>query len=194
MVDILTFGQQASAVEFHRNMSNCGLTFERVDACWGDFLENNLTNAITIDACTGSMTDPMAEGGLHSGSTLLAMDLSGNGLLDILLGDVSFASAVAGYNVGTPAVANIESQDSTWPSSHIPVNLPVYPMFSAVDANLDGLLESTRVHCGAMAVPVFWYSHTQVSLMPVGMVGDTAISGKPSCEQLPIYEFYNFIL
>ena len=99
MVDILTFGQQASAVEFHRNMSNCGLTFERVDACCGDFLENNLTNAITIDACTGSAANPTTEGLLHSGSTILAMDLTGNGLLDILLGDVSFATAVAGYNV-----------------------------------------------------------------------------------------------
>lgn len=177
MVDILTFGQQASAVEFHRNMSNCGLTFERVDACWGDFLENNLTNAITIDACTGSVANPTTEGLLHSGSTILAMDLTGNGLLDILLGDVSFATAVAGYNVGTPAVANIESQDSTWPSAHIPVNLPVYPMFSAVDANLDGLPDiavSPTMPTGISDTCVWLYENTGTANAPQWTLVDSS--------------------
>ncbi|HAB32169.1 MAG TPA: hypothetical protein DCE13_06450, partial [Cryomorphaceae bacterium] len=79
-VDILTFGQQAAAVEFHSNSSACALDFSRADACWGDFLENNLTNAITLDACTGSLgAGAQTEGGLHSGSTLLTLYLTGNG-------------------------------------------------------------------------------------------------------------------
>ena len=177
-VDILTFGQQASAVEFHSNSSSCGLDFSRADACWGDFLENNLTNAITIDACTGSVPySGNVEGVLHSGSTLLATDLSGNGLLDILLGDVSFASAVAGFNVGSPAVANIESQDSTWPSGNIPVNLPVYPMFSAADVNLDGLndiIASPTMPTGISDTCIWLYQNTGTASAPVWSLTDSS--------------------
>lgn len=177
-VDILTFGQQASAVEFHSNASSCGLDFSRVDACWGDFLENNLTNAITIDACTGSLASSgTADGTVHSGSTILATDLSGNGLLDILLGDVSFSTGVAGFNVGSPAVANIESQDSTWPSGNIPVNLPVYPMFSAADVNLDGLQDiivSPTMPTGISDTCVWLYQNTGTATAPVWTLTDSS--------------------
>ena len=63
---------------------------------------------------------------------MLAADLSGNGLLDILLGDVSFDNAVAGFNVGDTLLANIESQDTTWPINNIPVNIPAFPGFSFI--------------------------------------------------------------
>lgn len=177
-VDILTFGQQAAAVEFHSNSSACALDFSRADACWGDFLENNLTNAITLDACTGSLgAGAQTEGGLHSGSTLLTLDLTGNGLLDILLGDVSFSNAVAGYNIGSIAVANIESQDSTWPSSHIPIHLPVYPMFSAADANLDGLVDviaSPTMPTGISDTCVWLYQNTGTATAPIWTLTDSS--------------------
>ena len=176
-VDILTFGQQATAVEFHSNASTCGLNFSRADACWGDFLENNLTNAITIDACTGSLgSGALAEGGLHSGSTLLATDLTGNGLLDVLLGDVSFTTAVAGFNVGTPAVANIESQDSTFPSANIPVNL-IYPMFSEVDIDLDGSPEIIAAPTMPMNVSdtcIWLYDNTGSATSPLWSLSDSS--------------------
>lgn len=176
-VDILTFGQQATAVEFHSNSSSCGLDFSRADACWGDFLENNLTNAITIDACTGSLgAGALAEGGLHSGSTLLATDLTGNGLLDILLGDVSFTTAVAGFNVGSTTVANIESQDSTWPSASIPVNL-IYPMFSEVDVDADGspeLLAAPTMPMNVSDTCIWLYENTGSATAPVWTLADSS--------------------
>ncbi len=176
-VDILTFGQQATAVEFHINSSSLGLDFSRADACWGDFLENNLTNAITIDACTGSLgAGASAEGGLHSGSTLLATDLTGNGLLDILLGDVSFTTAVAGFNVGSTSVANIESQDSTWPSASIPVNL-IYPMFSEVDVDADGspeLIAAPTMPMNVSDTCIWLYDNTGSATAPVWTLADSS--------------------
>ncbi|MDO7686673.1 MAG: T9SS type A sorting domain-containing protein [Schleiferiaceae bacterium] len=144
-VDVLTFGLNGTSIEFHRNLSACGINFEVADLCWGDFTESGVTNGLIIDACTGSEIpiDPfqLPEGSQHAGSAMLSVDLDGNGLLDILLGDISFPQAVAGFNVGTASLANIESQDSSWPSNDIPLHLPVFPGFSDIDADRDGLID-----------------------------------------------------
>ena len=139
-LDVLTFDMGGTKIEWHQNQTSCGLNFVRADGCWGDFEEGGLSNALVIDACTGSrVANPSAtEDVKHAGSTVLVHDLDGNGLPDILLGDVSFATGVAGFNVGTLAVANVESQDSTWPSGGTPVNL-WFPGFSLADINGDGL-------------------------------------------------------
>lgn len=139
-LDVLTFDMGGSKIEWHQNSASCGLDFALADGCWGDFEEGGLSNALQIDACTGSRTQTPAlpDDVKHAGSTILIHDLDGNGLPDILLGDVSFPTGVAGYNVGSLAVANIESQDSTWPSGGTPVNL-WFPGFSLIDANGDGV-------------------------------------------------------
>jgi len=178
-VDILTFGQQASAIEFHENIQNCGLDFIRADACWGDFLENNLSNSLTIDACTGStspapsFTDKLT----HTGSTMLAADLSGNGLLDILLGDVSFDNAVAGFNVGDTSLANIESQDTTWPTNNIPVNIPAFPGFSFADGNNDGLKDiivAPNMQAGRSDTCVWIYTNNGTLSNPIWVLTDSS--------------------
>ena len=139
-LDVLTFDMGGTKIEWHQNSSACGLNFTLADGCWGDFEEGGLSNALQIDACTGSRVSSPAltEDIKHAGSTVLIHDLDGNGLPDILLGDVSYATGVAGYNVGSLAVSNIESQDSTWPSGGTPVNL-WFPGFSLIDANGDGV-------------------------------------------------------
>ena len=139
-VDVLTFDMGGTKIEWHQNSAPCGLNFALADACWGDIEEGGLSNALQIDACTGSRvaSPALTEDIKHAWSTVLIHDLDGNGLPDILLGDVSFATGVAGYNVGSLAVANIESQDSTWPSGGTPVNL-WFPGFSLIDANGDGI-------------------------------------------------------
>lgn len=139
-LDVLTFDMGGSKIEWHQNSASCGLDFALADGCWGDFEEGGLSNALQIDACTGSriQTPALPEDVKHAGSTILIHDLDGNGLPDILLGDVSFPTGVAGFNVGSLAVANIESQDSTWPSGGTPVNL-WFPGFSLIDANGDGV-------------------------------------------------------
>ena len=139
-LDVLTFDMGGTKIEWHKNSAPCGLNFALADACWGDVEEGGLSNALQIDACTGSRvaSPALPEDVKHAGSTVLLHDLDGNGLPDLLLGDVSYPTGVAGYNVGSLAVANIESQDSTWPSGGTPVNL-WFPGFSLIDANGDGI-------------------------------------------------------
>ncbi len=142
-LDVLCFDQGGSRIEWHQNTQNCGLNFARADGCWADVEESGVRNALVIDACTGSRVASPASGRedlMHAGSTLLLHDVDGNGLPDALIGDVSYPTGVAGFNVGSLALANIESQDSTWPAGGTPVNM-LFPGFSAADANLDGVRE-----------------------------------------------------
>ncbi|MFL2566301.1 MAG: FG-GAP-like repeat-containing protein [Schleiferiaceae bacterium] len=178
-VDILTFGQQASAIEFHENIQNCGLEFIRADACWGDFLENNLTNSLSIDACIGSIppTSSFTDRLNHLGSTMLAVDLTGNGLLDILLGDVSFNNAVAGFNIGSISTSNIESQDTIWPSNDIPVDIPAFPGFSYADVNFDGvkdIIAAPNMPAGRSDTSVWAYINNGTLVNPSWNLSDSS--------------------
>lgn len=142
-LDVLCFDQGGSRIEWHQNTQNCGLNFVRADGCWADIEESGVRNALVIDACTGSRVASPAAGRedlMHAGSTLLLHDVDGNGLPDAVIGDVSFPTGVVGFNVGSLTLANIESQDSTWPANGTPVNM-LFPGFSAVDVNLDGVRE-----------------------------------------------------
>lgn len=140
-LDILTFGQ-GNTVLFNENAAPCGIDYTRVSNCWGGFAENALNNSVTLDACT-----PGAPGGntnssgktQHAGSTMLIKDLTGDGLPDCLLGDVSFTNATNVVNGGTLTDAYMVSQDSTYPSSDVPVDLYLFPAFFDVDADFDGV-------------------------------------------------------
>ncbi len=174
-LDIFTFGLAGVGIEWHKNTAPCGLQFVLETDCWGDVLESKpLSNALAIDACTGSWAFP--EQTLHSGSALALVDLDGNGRKDVLLGDMSYSSAVAGYNVGTLALANIESQDTTWPSNHTPVNL-TFPCPSVVDANNDGTLDvvvSTNMISGPSKKSTWLYTNTGTAQAPVWNLQDSA--------------------
>lgn len=180
-IDVLAFGMLGATLEFHQNDSACGLSFTTSEDCWGDFAESGITNTLVLDACDGFLTDPnpsqTPESGMHSGSTALLHDFDGNGTLDIMLGDVSFSNAVVGYNTGTPAPANIESQDTLWPSNGISMNLPMFPGFSLVDANQDGLLDvigAPNMPAGIKDTCVWAYHNTGSVTSPVWSLADSS--------------------
>ena len=62
----------------------------------------------------------------HSGSTLMSADLDGNGLHDLLIGDISSNRLVSVLNHGSKSQAWMSMQVPTWPSAS-PVNMQVFP-------------------------------------------------------------------
>ncbi|MBL1280700.1 MAG: T9SS type A sorting domain-containing protein [Fluviicola sp.] len=143
-LDILTFGISGSHVEYHKNLSmeNYGvcdsLVFELKNTCWGYFSENALNNNVTInDTCTGNVASP--EGAAHSGSTLLALDLFGNGVKDLVLGDVAANNMVMLTNGGTTTNSGMTAFDSSFPSNTVPVDLTIFPAGYYLDVDNDGL-------------------------------------------------------
>ena len=75
----------------------------------------------------------------HRGSTLLATDLNGDGLQDLIVGDVDYPGLVALTNGGTIDTAYMTAQDTVFPAGTKAVHLFSFPAVSLIDLNNDGL-------------------------------------------------------
>ena len=159
-LDILVFNTQGSAVEYHKNLSmeNFGicdsLHYEMKNLCWGNFSENGTDNTInlnpTISICN-STNVPSPEsiqpdggdrsGKRHAGGTLLALDMDANGVMDLVIGDISFSNMTLLINGGTAPNQDspMISVDTQFPSNTVPVNLDLDPGAYYVDVNNDGV-------------------------------------------------------
>ena len=148
-LDILTFFGLGSYIEFHKNLSNekygtsDSLDYKLSDHCWGNFKESEGSNSITLDiACPYKNTNVpglscMESPPKHTGSTMLATDLDGNGTSDLVLGDVDFPNLISVINGGTKDSAHMINQDTTFPSNTTPVKLFSFPAVSFTDLNND---------------------------------------------------------
>jgi hypothetical protein len=150
--DILTFFGLGSFVEYHRNLSvekngTCdSLDYRLSDKCWGDFKESEGSNLITLNiTCPYKyVTVPMSTCSTgpdqkHTGSTMLALDLDGNSVKDLLLGDVDFPNLKALINGGTFDSAHITSQDTLFPGNSKGIRLFSFPAASNIDVDNDGV-------------------------------------------------------
>ncbi|MBW6461264.1 MAG: VCBS repeat-containing protein, partial [Bacteroidales bacterium] len=154
-LDILTFWGLGSFVEKHRNMSMelyghaDSLVFERTDICWGYFAESEESNLITLDTCLGwhraegeghrAKSKEQVEGFRHTGSTFQLLDLNGDGLTDLLLGDTDYPNLVALYNGGTADTAMMVSYEWNFPAGNYPVHLFSMPAALYADIDRDGV-------------------------------------------------------
>jgi hypothetical protein len=168
-LDVLTFYGLGSFVEMHRNMSvekygnRDSLDFMQVNYCWGHFAESEESNVITLDTClrcesmeawghggmeewkrgsgeAGNGQRPTANGQLrHTGSTFCLLDLNGDQLIDLVLGDVDYPNLVALYNGGTVDTARMVSYVWEYPESGPAVNLFSMPAAFYGDLDFDGV-------------------------------------------------------
>ncbi|MBK7212710.1 MAG: VCBS repeat-containing protein [Bacteroidales bacterium] len=142
-LDILTFWGLGSFVEWHKNLSveNFGnadsLMFEKSSSCWGQFAEGAESNSIFLDTCVSFNKSFLPEGEpKHTGSTLLASDFNGDGLPDLLLGDVDFPNLTYLQNGGESGTARMINYTTGFPEAK-PVNLISFPSASMLDLNND---------------------------------------------------------
>ncbi len=161
-LDVLVFSLLGSYVEYHKNLSMelyghaDSLTYELKNRCWGYFSESASDNSVTLNVpCSFNVPNPEIGGGggeqsairhgqdgapkSHSGSCLTPLDLNGDGVMDLLLGDVSFNNVVALYNGGTVDLALMTSVDNYFPIYDESVELALFPASFYVDLNNDGL-------------------------------------------------------
>jgi len=190
-LDVLTFSQLGSFVQYYKNLTleNHGtcdsLDFELRNGCWGRFAENASTNDVTLNVpCPfpipapelGGPTVETREGEValtkaHSGSTVTPLDLDGDNVMDLLLGDISFPNIVALNNGGTISDSFMTSEDSAFPVNDQPVNVPVFPAAFHLDVDKDGkrdLLVSPNARSLSQNFKSLWYyTNTGTDAAPV---------------------------
>lgn len=140
-LDILTFYILGTCVEYHRNMSielfgnSDSLVFRLESNNWGRFTEDATSNSITLNDSCGRFAD----GERHTGSTLLPYDLDSDGDKDLILGDVSYNEALFLINQPQNGSDVIIQTPNNYPTIWNNVGIPVFPTFSAIQANGDNL-------------------------------------------------------
>ncbi|MEO8589045.1 MAG: T9SS type A sorting domain-containing protein [Flavobacteriales bacterium] len=183
-LDILTFSLLGSYLEYHKNLSmelygTCdSLAFEVRNSCWGYFAENFSNNSVTLNVpCTFNVPAPEMGGGggnmapehggvanerTHAGSAVLPIDLNGDGVKDLLLGDISYNNMVGLYNGGTVVDGIMTQEDTLFPTYDVSVDLTVFPGGSYEDVDADGkrdLLASPAATSLAQNFESLWYYH-----------------------------------
>ncbi len=156
-LDIITFGQFGSFVEYYRNysMETYGICdsinkYEIKNKCWGWFYEGgtnfNMTLNIPKNTCWNNVPNPerTSNGGnkdlKHAGSTLLTLDVNGDSVKELVVGDVSYNYMTILHNGGKTDSAHMTSDDTLFPKNQgnsLPLGLDIFPGAYYLDINND---------------------------------------------------------
>jgi hypothetical protein len=150
-LDILTFWVLTTFVEMHTNKSmelyghSDSLIYKKTEYCWGYFAESDESNQIYLDTCVNFKEMDFVrrkfspEETRHAGSTLMMLDMTGNGLYDLILGDTDYPTLFLLKNEGTTDSAYIVDFDTLFPSNTRPVDLYSMPAAFSIDINNNGI-------------------------------------------------------
>ena len=130
-LDVLNFWVLGRYVHHLRNYADTGdeFDFRLENECWGHFAEAADNNVITLFTdCDDKSDDDHTR---HTGSSMLLHDFDGNGLPDLLVGDVDSPYNILLYNHGTLSDARMTAQDTAFPLN-MPIELYSMPASSFV--------------------------------------------------------------
>jgi len=143
-LDILSFFGLGTYIQMHQNLSeelfsnSDTLLYELSYYCWGDFTEGSLDNTLNLNIeCLWRDNTEADKATRHTGSTMLTDDFNGDGLTDLILGDVDYFNLIKLTNGGTADSAHMVSQDTLFPSESKPVYFNSFPVASYIDLNND---------------------------------------------------------
>lgn len=166
-LDVLTFEPAGGHLEWFRNRSmawaaTCDtLLLELTDRCWGEFYETGINKTVLLDSCVpvrfGKTGTPPVR---HAGSTVAPVDMDGDGIMDVVLGDLNFTNLNLLYNGGTDTVSRIIAQDTAFPANSLEVDMPNFPAAFFVDVDGDGrtdLLAAPNNPNASLDAENLWY-------------------------------------
>ncbi len=133
-------------MHYYKNMSmeingNCdSMIFFRDQYCWGRFHECQTCGKYDIDLdgnCLVGGTTMYCKA-RHGGSTSVHLDLDGDSLLDVLLGDLGCNTIVSMRNKGSFALDLMDSAQTGFPQYDTPAEDFYFPSMFNVDVDFDG--------------------------------------------------------
>lgn len=187
-LDILTFDVTDSRILWYKNQRvekglPCDtLAFILKDNCWGNVFETEMEPMMILgDTCSHKFNPGRANTELdlshakmrHAGSTLEAIDIQNRGMMDILIGDVTFNFINLLRNYGSRTQASIVSQDTLFPAYDTPVNVGSFPLAVAIDVDHDGKKDLLVTPFEGMGVDnidnVWWYKNVGKDTMKLNL-------------------------
>lgn len=148
-LDVLTFYIFNGYIQYHRNMSMerygvCdSLIYEVRDNCWGDIFETSTSNAINMSISCPFKNDYktniefVKHDEKHTGSTLLSLDLNGDGRSDMLIGDIGYRTVTSLIIDSNCPQDSAVLKDTLFPSYSVPINMTAFPSMYNIDINND---------------------------------------------------------
>lgn len=148
-IDVLAFDFNLIRIDYYENqriergLACDSLLFERFDRCWGNFKESGITlDQILGDTCDfkfSRLAPDLQETAAHPGGTAIdIVDPDGDGVYDLLLGDLTFERLNYLSNNGTRTIANLYAQDDSFPSYDQLVYQAIFPAPYVLDIDQDG--------------------------------------------------------
>jgi len=166
------------------------LVFHLETKCWGNFALSYGKNEYSCRSCPcGTLTCPLPEEESRmvqdsvnadvipippvaqrddTVTSLLCLDLDGDGLKDLLVGDVANPNALMLHNAGTLLVAEIDTEDVYFPSYDHSVNDSEFVYNSYIDVDNDGRNDLISSSANTTDKENIWvYKNTGTNSAPV---------------------------
>lgn len=149
-MDVLTNTESSTGIYYYQSQQiqngDCNvISFNCVNRCYGMVSEAAESFTLFIGeqfSCLLNVVNPKSKVGKsakHTGGTLAAIDLNGNGIKDIIIGDVTEPNLAAVYLVDTPQGPDSAVAFSTNFPMSPPVNLHLFPAAYYEDVTNDGV-------------------------------------------------------
>ena len=153
-IDFLVFEQNSGSLlglyqnmQVEKGLPKDSIYLEEADLCWGKFRESGLAADIFLSSSAtqcapGIVGDGKGGTGVrHAGSTIEVYDGNGDGLVDLLIGDLSSGTIVELTNGGTLENAWMVEQDPNFPSYDQGAVIELFLSAFYVDVDSDGVRE-----------------------------------------------------
>lgn len=136
-LDIFSFKTSGTTIDVYENFSqdafghSDSLFFKITDHCWGQLQVNSALHSLVLNYqshnCSVRRRVKSSQGSRHDFFTMMIDDLNEDSLVDILLGDDTYAGIMCGYSKGPLKTAIVDRQDATFPFYDQPVSVESMP-------------------------------------------------------------------
>jgi hypothetical protein len=146
-LDVLTNTESSTGIYYYQSQQSqngsCDVVeFNCVNRCYGMVSEAAESFSLFIGdqfSCPLNVLNPKSKSAKHTGGTLAAIDLNGNGIKDLIIGDVTEPNLAAVYLVDTPQGPDSAVAFTTQFPMSPPVDLHLFPAAYYEDVTNDGV-------------------------------------------------------